>query len=329
MQQLFEEFLKNKFIYEIIKPFRQLFNMKKVNFKSSEIISDIINSKKLESSEDNFSHFTKHKKGIVEESYIISTDSQADYYNKAKGKYKLLSIPNVLLVDDFTYIIKVVTNMFKSLFGKFSKEDRVLVVGLGNRHISSDSLGSKVISSVEINITNLNKPRVMAFCPSVLGLTGIETYDTIKGVVDRTKPTHLILIDSLCAGSIDRLGKSIQISNTGICPGSGIGNNQKCIDSTFAKNVYSIGVPLLIYASTFIGNAFEQEGVTLKDINTTMRKLKNTTNEAENLKILNAIKRVYLNNLDDVIVSIKDIEECTSALSSIIATAINNCIYRD
>jgi spore protease len=301
--------------------------MKNKRFIGSEVISDIVKLKKTESSEDGFSSIFKHKGGIVEESYTISTDSQSKYYGKEKGIYKLLTIPNVLFLEDYSHITKIVTNMFKSLFNKFATTDRILVVGLGNRHISSDSLGTKVVSNIKINITNNKKPKVMAFCPSVLGLTGIKTYDTIKGVCDRIKPTHLILIDSLCSSSVDRLGKSIQISNTGICPGSGIGNKQKCIDSSFAKNVYSIGIPLLIYASTFIQNAFDMENISLSTINSTMRKLKNKANEGNNLRILNAIKRVYLNNLDDVIVSIKDIDECTSILSGIVSSAINNCIY--
>jgi len=221
-----------------------------------------------------------------------------------------------------------VTSMFRSVFGSFKKDDKILIVGLGNRHISSDSLGSKVVANIDINITNKNKPKVMVFCPSVLGLTGIETFDTIKGVVEKTHPTHLILIDSLCASSVERLGKSIQISNTGICPGSGIGNNQKCIDKSFAKNVYSIGIPMLIYASTFITTAMDIEGITLSTINNTMRKLKKHEDVEEILNLIRGIKRVYLNNLDDVIVSIKDIEECTKKLSYIVGTAINNCIYK-
>lgn len=302
--------------------------MKKSFWGESEIISDIISNKNIESGKDNFSKITKHKRGIVEECYEIKSDSDAELYNKQKGSYKLLTIPDVLLMENYDYIIRVVTNMFRSLFGSFKKGDRILVVGLGNRHISSDSLGSKVVANIDINITNKNKPKVMAFCPSVLGLTGIETFDTIKGVVERTNPTHLILIDSLCAGSVDRLGKSIQISNTGICPGSGIGNIQKCIDKTFAKNVYSIGIPLLIYASTFVTTAMDSEGITLSILNNCMRKVKKHQNMDDICKLLNGIKRVYLNNLDDVIVSIKDIEECSKSLSYIVATAINNCIYK-
>lgn len=291
---------------------------------SSEVVSDIFK----DGIEDVNSTIQKFKYGIVEESYFIKNEKQSNYYNKPIGQYKLVSIPNVLYLylEEINYIKKIISSTFQSVIGKIKKSDKILIVGLGNRHISSDSLGTKVVSMINVNIDDGKKAKVMAFCPSVLGLTGIKTYDTISGVVDKVKPTHLILIDSLCAGSVDRLGTSIQISNTGICPGSGIGNKQKCIDKNLAPNVFSVGVPLLIYASTFIRQAFNDKNIDESVIKSIMQRLKNIPKENETYRFLNSIKEIYNDDIDDVIVTIKDIEECTKILSEIISYAINECI---
>jgi len=263
------------------------------------------------------------------EHFEIVNEIQSKFYNKPKGVYDLISLSDVLYLSNSEkkYISEVLVKRLRRIL-KIKKTDKVLVVGLGNRHISSDSLGVKVVGGINITFESKYFPKVMAICPSVMGLTGIETSTIIEGVIDKVKPNILILIDSLCASNISRLGKSIQITNNGICPGSGIGNNRKCVGDNFKGQVFSIGVPLLIYASTFITTAMDIEGITLSTINNTMRKLKKHEDVEEILNLIRGIKRVYLNNLDDVIVSIKDIEECTKKLSYIVGTAINNCIYK-
>ena len=163
----------------------------------------------------------------------------------------------------------------------------------------------------------------MAIAPSVMGLTGIETVEIIEGVVEKTKPTHLILIDSLCASAVERLGKSIQLTNTGLCPGGGIGNNRKCIDNSVVKNIYSIGVPLLIFSSTFINSAFEKFGIKYDDVLSIMQSSKKDKRSSHFFKFVKTIKNVLEDDENEMIVSIKDIEECVDILSNIIATSIN------
>lgn len=292
--------------------------------KISDIIFDYLEKNYIEPSGE----LCKLDRGLILDKYDIETKEQSIEFGKPIGRYSLLSIPDILSMyrEDIEYTIDTLCSVLNDMIGTISSDDRVLVVGLGNRHISSDSLGAKVVNQIHITLDNKNLPKVMAIAPSVLGLTGIETYDIISGVVNNVNPTHIILIDSLCAGSVDRLGRSIQVTNTGICPGSGIGNKRKCIDKTIAKNVFSIGVPLLIFAETFVLSAFEKQSVYLDDINDIMQDMKKAGEKGKKYNILNKIKKVFDTDFDNCIVSIKDIEECVEILSKIISTAINRVL---
>lgn len=277
---------------------------------NSEVASDI--TEKLEN-------------GITTDMYEIISDEDSIKYSKPKGKYVLMAIPDVLNFyrEDIVYCSNKFADILSSMFGKIDRNDRILIVGLGNRHISSDSLGAKVVKDINITFDMKNFPKVMAICPSVMGLTGIETVDIVESVAKKTRATHVIIIDSLCASNIERLGKSIQVTNTGICPGGGIGNNRKCIDKSVASNVFSIGVPLLIYASTFVTNTLEKYNLSLEEIDNTMQDYKKAPNNDSVLKICKNIKNVFGDDVEGLIVSIKDIEECVTILAKIISSAIN------
>lgn len=294
-------------------------------FMISELLSDIVKRNNVESGEELVeSTITNFDMGVALERYDIVTDAMAKYYGKGIGTYQLLSIPSPLELNpkQVLKIVKIFGNVLKGVFGNIDTNNKVLVVGLGNRHISADSLGTKVIKKINITFGK-SFPKVMAICPSVMGLTGIETYDIVSGVIEKVKPTHLIFIDSLCASSVDRLGKSIQVTNTGICPGSGIGNNRKCLGKNLCKNVYSIGVPLLIYASTFLYENFEKNNIRYNDLKSIMQKTKNKENSEEIYNLLNNLKNCMSESFDNTIVSIKDIEECVDILSEIIGESIN------
>lgn len=273
----------------------------------------------------------KHKRKSVDikkDYYEIKTEEDSYEYGKPKGRYELISVPNVIELsnEEIDHCTNEVAVSISSMLGKITSKDRILIVGLGNRHISSDSLGAKVASGINITFETKTFPQIMAICPSVMGLTGIETVEIVRGIASRVKPTHVILIDSLCASNKDRLGRSIQITNTGICPGGGIGNNRKCIGEDIAPNVYSIGVPLLIYANTFVKNTFENFEITNDDIDSIMQSLKKNSNYARNIKTLHSMLDIMQDNLDNMIVSIKDIEECVQILARIISSAINRAL---
>lgn len=272
-----------------------------------------------------------YERGVRRDGYEIKTDRDSLKYGKPMGKYELLSIPEPIVLDDgdITYIVDKLEMILKSLIGKIKPKDRVLVVGLGNRHISSDSLGTRVVGKICVADSGERNPKVMAISPSVMGLTGIETVDIVSGVAGRVRATHIIIIDSLCASSPSRLGRSIQVSNTGICPGSGIGNKRKCVDGNIADTTISIGVPLLIYASTFVGETLRENGIECGALDSIMQNAIKSHSSGDFVELIKKIKSVCEDDVDDMIVSLKDIEECVEILSTIIARAINRVLGVD
>lgn len=297
----------------------------------SDIVVDCVRSGRVESGKELGYDSKEYDRGVRRESYEIKRDEESLKYGKPMGIYELLSIPDpITLCDgDISYIIDKLEMILGSLIGKVSKKDKVLVVGLGNRHISSDSLGAKVVGKINVTECGEHTPKVMAISPSVMGLTGIETVDIVSGVVGKTSTTHIILIDSLCASSPSRLGKSIQVSNTGICPGSGIGNTRKCLGRDIADKTLSIGVPLLIYASTFVKETLRENNIDCANLDSIMQSATKSQNSGEILELIKDIKSVCQDDVDDMIVSIKDIEECVEILSTIIACAINRVLGVD
>lgn len=294
--------------------------------KRSEILSDIISNKFCETDAEFVkSQFYNCGSLITREHFDIENLAQSNYYKKDIGRYEIISIPEPINLssNEENIIINELLKIFKEMLGKISSKSKVLIVGLGNRHISADSLGTAICKKINITLKNTYLPQVMAICPSVMGLTGIETYEIVRGVIDRVKPTHLILIDSLCAGDESRLCKSIQVTNTGVCPGSGIGNKRKCIDRTLAPVVMSIGVPLLIYSSTFLDTKLNKYNINLMRINSVMQKSKKPCNLDKINELLIDVKKLIKDEDYNTIVTIKDIEEDVEILSEIISKSIN------
>lgn len=180
---------------------------------------------------------------------------------KKKGNYITLEFDDITDSDNSEKVISVLTDILGNVL-KVSKDSYGLVVGLGNDKSTPDSLGPLTINN--ITVTNHifvldelsdNYKRLSAINPGVMGETGIETSDIIEAVVNRIKPDYLIVIDSLASKSIERLNKTIQITDTGIHPGSGIGNKRKEISSdTLGIPVIAIGVPTVVDAAVIVAN---------------------------------------------------------------------------
>lgn len=238
----------------------------------SELINEIYKKHFLESSDDNDIEIISKKKfsnGISCEQYRINKKTD----NQDKGTYTLLNSKKILY-DNNSQI-----NMIKQLTIELKKYilpkdvENVLIVGLGNRHINADSLGAKVVKNIIVtrHIPDLKKlKKVSAIVPSVLGLTGIESFDIITSIVEKIKPSLIIAIDSLCASSHTRLGTSFQINDASLIPGGGVNNARKKLDANSLNTKFiSIGVPLVIYANTFSSkpnSSLSNLIVTLKDI---------------------------------------------------------------
>lgn len=206
----------------------------------------------------------------------ITTDQAAARMGKQVGSYLTLEVPglrkkNTALQD------KVVRVFYKELQKMFNLNggQSVLVIGLGNWNVTPDALGPRVVQELFITRHILQmKPEILgegyrpvcAFSPGVLGITGIETSEIIRGVVAQIRPDVIVAIDALAAHRMDRLATTIQVSDTGVVPGSGVGNRRIGINRQAMGGipVYSIGVPTVVDAITIAGDSMEKLAEALK-----------------------------------------------------------------
>lgn len=265
----------------------------------SELINEIYEKVKNENAlENKIDVIDKkiYKSGISKEHFVLRNQIG----NMGVGSYSIFNFPyvydskqnQILLIEKLSEEIKQ--------FVKGKNIENVLVVGLGNRHINADSLGAKVVKNIIVtrHIDKLTKlKKVSAIAPSVLGLTGIESFDIVSSIVMSIKPDLVIAIDSLCATSFTRLGCSFQINDAILIPGGGVKNKRKQFDkSTLNCNFLSIGVPLVIYANTFLSSpkkSLNNLVVTIKDIEYVSNTAANIISYAINMAINNL-------SLDDV-----------------------------
>ena len=192
---------------------------------------------------------------------------------KPIGNYITVEFPDVNIAEgeDYEALCRVVAKEIEALL-KLKKKSNVLVVGLGNRDITPDALGPKVVSRLMVTRHLLTyipdqidegiRP-VCAISPGVLGTTGMETGEVVRGVVDKIRPEAVIVIDALAARSIDRISTTIQICDTGISPGAGVGNQRKALDkSALGVPVIAVGVPTVVDAVTMAQSVFGNDSKT-------------------------------------------------------------------
>lgn len=189
----------------------------------------------------------------------------------------------------------------------YKKDDLVLVIGLGNQGMVADSLGARTLEGLNITSHLIRRNAIFdvgnlcGLGSSVSGVTGIESFDIIRGVVDRIKPKIIIAVDTLSCSDVEKLQRIIQINNTGIEPGGGINNPKKKISyATLQIPVIALGVPLVIYVKDIIRH-FLKENVDL----TFKRKLSST--------------------FSSLVVTSKEIDIVVEDYSKVIAKAINTC----
>ncbi len=189
---------------------------------------------------------------------------------KKKGKY--ITIETVSVREQNADVQKKVEEIFANELASFlqelhiSEKDSCLVIGLGNEHVTPDALGPLAVENLLVtrHLFELNQEMengfrsVSAIAPSVMGMTGIETSDIISGVLTKTKPDFLIVIDALASRSLERVNATIQISDTGIHPGSGVGNKRKELSrETFGIPVISIGCPTVVDAVSITSDTID------------------------------------------------------------------------
>lgn len=189
--------------------------------------------------------------------------------NKKKGRYITISYKDITDKKNLNKLEEIVISELKEFMNylKITTDMKCLVIGLGNKNSTPDSLGPKVIDSILVTrylyeIENIevdkNYRNVAAFAPGVTGNTGIESSDIILGIVKNIKPDFLIVVDALASSSMDRINKTIQITDTGIYPGSGVYNNRKELSRELLNiPVISIGIPTVIEAFVLVSDTIK------------------------------------------------------------------------
>lgn len=237
-------------------------------------------------------------KKIIEKENITSEEIKIDKelekkLKKKPGIYRTVTFKDVTDKNNFKEVEQAVITALKSTYEdiNLTKDSKVLVIGLGNEESTPDSLGPKSMNHVLVTrhlflLGDVEEGyrNVASFKPSVTGVTGIETKDLIEGITEKIKPDLLIVIDALASNSIDRLNKTIQITTSGISPGSGIGNNRVEISKeTMNIPVIALGVPTVVEATTIVQDTLQLllKQISYKMENQQNMKLKLIPNESE------------------------------------------------
>lgn len=271
----------------------------------------------------------------------VLNENGATALSKEIGKYITMEIKDIKYLEekDKNKIINTLSNEIKNLIGE-DKTKSILVVGLGNIYVTPDSLGPKVVQSVDITRHLINFAKdlvepdtrsVSALSPGVLGTTGIETSEIITSVCNEVKPDIVIAIDSLASSSINRLGTTIQLSNTGITPGAGVRNKREGINqNTLNVPVIAIGVPTVVDMATITSEAID------KMVEVTKQKIENGDNSVSKEQIERVINifnddnkyNMIANALDtdNFIVTPKEIDDVIQIVSDLISSGINMSI---
>ena len=247
--------------------------------------------------------------------------------NKSIGTYTTININELEIIDE-KQIIEIIEALNNEIIKFLTGKKSILILGLGNRNTTADCLGPDVIDNIEITRHILKyKPELLpeksvevsAIAPGVLGTTGIETCEILKSIVKIIKPEIVIAIDSLSTNDINRLLKTIQITDTGIIPGAGVGNRRKEIsEKTIGVPVVAIGVPTVVQAATIVANTFDILTERFNEFNF----LKNSSYE-EKYKLVSLVLEKSKYNLS---VMPKEIDILVDNLRSIISKGINQSI---
>lgn len=209
----------------------------------------------------------------IERTDVTVDERAAKRLKKAPGRYTAVSC-RAVADGDRTLYGRLISALADALDEYVRGENDCLVVGLGNPAMTADALGSEVVKRIDVTNEDGSPSGIRTLCPNVSGVTGVESFDVVKGVCDRVSPRLVIVVDSLCAASGERLSAVFQISDAGITPGSGVSNYRFRIDeNSIGARVVTIGVPLVVYATTLVREAAGDESdcdgeliVTPKDV---------------------------------------------------------------
>ena len=252
---------------------------------------------------------------------------------KPIGTYLTLEAEDLPKPDE-SYHDCISEELSKQLLTLLPEKDRksILVVGLGNREVTPDALGPKVVEHLcitrHIRLANLpsflkKEYDISGIVPGVMAQTGMETYEIVKGIVEETHPSAVLVIDALAARSTKRLNTTIQLSDTGIHPGSGVGNHRKALtQETLGVPTISIGVPMVIDAATIAGDTMEHLITALEEAHM-VQGLSQTIETFDEEDKRQLILELMDERLRKMYVTPKDVDASVEQISFTISEAIN------
>lgn len=272
--------------------------------------------------------------GVVSRVRILDARGAARM-GKPQGNYITIEAPGLRQhdVELRDQVAQILAEELKALLPRPHKSSVTLVVGLGNWHVTPDSLGPLVVEELLVtrhlfeyapNYVDEGMRSVCAIAPGVLGITGIETSDIIAGVVQKVQPTVVIAIDALAACNIERLGTTIQIADTGISPGSGVGSKRHALNrETLGVPVIAIGAPSVVYANTIVLDAMQKLTASLREAASDQVRVSGVLRDLspeEQGQLVHEVLSPFWGNL---VVTPKETDEQIRQLSKVIAGGLN------
>ncbi len=268
----------------------------------------------------------------------VQNEAGAKIIGKPVGNY--VTVESDLLkandIEAHEEIIKIVSEKLGKLHN-LKKDATILVVGLGNWNVTPDALGPKVIAKVLV--TNHIKDSipedlqgrvrtVSAISPGVMGLTGLETGDVVKGIADRIKPDLIIAIDALAARRTSRINATIQMSDTGVNPGAGVGNKRMSLnEETLGVPVIAIGVPTVVDAATLVNDTMDKMLKSMIEEAPKGTEFYTMLHDLESDEKYGLIKDILNPYTGNMFVTPKEVDAVIDRLSNIIANSVNISLH--
>ncbi len=272
---------------------------------------------------DGISFSERREQGVTVSKLEVTNENGKNILGKPIGKYITIGFgkPWLMGEDEYNNVKREISSALEELIGasgggKPIGEYSYLIVGLGNRNMTSDRVGPDSVGEISVtrHIKNgessyfekLGKPEISALVPGVYGETGIESAESVKKICELVKPDIVIAIDSLASRSPDRLMRTVQLCDSGISPGSGVNNSRKALGMDYlGVPVIAIGVPCVVDSSTLVYDALEKAGC--------------GDNIPESL-------REVLNDGKNFFVSLKECDIASRELSHLISEAIDETL---
>ncbi|TBL75417.1 GPR endopeptidase [Paenibacillus thalictri] len=271
----------------------------------------------------------------------ITSDEGAKAMGKLPGHYVTVEVP-ALRQKDSDLQDRVATKLaqeFELFLQKLgiSKTAKVLIIGLGNWNVTPDALGPIVVENVMVtrhyfelmpDQVSAGYRAVSAIAPGVLGTTGIESSEIVQGIVEKSRPDLVIAIDALASRSLERVNTTIQIADTGIHPGSGIGNKRKGLTKeTLGVPVIAIGVPTVVYASTIVNSVIDMMHKHFKQQTANTGQILGMLDQLQDSERLELVKEVLNPVGHDLLVTPKEIDQFIEDIGNIIASGLNAALH--